>query len=327
MKRMKFTFACLVLASVLTAGLFAGCGEQHTHTLTRVPAQQSYCKREGNIEYWKCDECGKYFADEAAQEEISLEETVLPYQHKLQYVEAVAADGVFSYGSIAHYKCSACGALFADKDGTQPIEEAEVYEQKKFDLTEARIYSTPTNQTVRVFAKDGETKRDLAVTADNFVLRVFLGWEGADPSELTQSIGGRVNLNIDTEANIASGKWMSFRLGYDSRGGYFHFSDQNVTYFDKIEDGGKLMLAIREQSGLYVTLVHIGGIMMAYAEDLQGNAIYLGSTQGFGASALVKCTLGVHQSYYATEQHPAVLKEGVLLLGATDPAALAPAKD
>ena len=81
------------------------------------------------------------------------------------------------------------------------------------------------------------------------------------------------------------------------------------------------MLAIREQSGLYVTLVHEGGTVTAYAEDLQGNLILIGATQGFGATALEKCTLGAHAGYYATEEHPAVLKDGVLLLGTTDPAA------
>lgn len=326
MKKLRVISICCVLASIFLAFVFSSCSEQgalHTHTLTRVPAQQSYCLKEGNIEYWKCDECGKYFADEAAQEEISLEETVLPFKHRPVYVEGQEADGIFSCGSISHYRCSACGALFADEAATQPIDESDVYEQKTFTLTEARITNTASSaQTVRVYADYEEEYYDLAVTESTFVLRVFLGWEGADINDVGQNIGGRVNLNIDTEENIASGKWMSFRIGYNAQGGYAYFSDTGERYFMDMENGGKLTLAIRENAGLYVTLVRSGGTMTAYAEDLDGNLIMIGESRSFGTSALVKCTLGVHQNYYATEEHPAVLKDGVLVIGSTDPSSV-----
>ena len=208
MKKLRVISICCVLASIFSAFVFSSCSEQgalHTHTLTRVPAQQSYCLKEGTIEYWKCDECGKYFADEAAQEEISLEETVLPFKHRPVYVEGQEADGIFSCGSISHYRCSACGALFADEAATQPIDESDVYEQKTFTLTEARITNTASSaQTVRVYADYEEEYYDLAVTESTFVLRVFLGWEGDDINDVGQNIGGRVNLNIDTEENIVN---------------------------------------------------------------------------------------------------------------------------
>ena len=47
------------------------------HSLTSVNAKAPTCTEGGNIEYWHCTKCGKYFADEAGSNEISLESTVL----------------------------------------------------------------------------------------------------------------------------------------------------------------------------------------------------------------------------------------------------------
>lgn len=322
MKRVLAIAAALF--SALAAGSFAGCAPQHEHTLTHVSAQQSYCQRQGNIEYWVCDECGKYYADEAATQEIALEDTVLPYHHQLEFVEAVTSDDVFSCEAVAHYECDVCGAYFADEEGAQPIDEADIFTTKTFALTDATITDTASSaQTVRVFAVNGEENLELAVTERKFVMRVFLGWEGLDFGEIMASVGvgARVNLNIDTQGNLDSGRWMSFRIGCNSQGCYAYFSDGKEIYFDTLTGGAALTDAMVEQSGLYVTIVRNGGLMAAYADDLAGNAVLISSSSGFTDTALVKCTLGVHQGYYASEEHPAVLKEGVLVIGTTDPAA------
>ncbi len=57
----------------------------HAHTLTAVPAKASTCTVKGNIDYWYCTECDKYFSDAEAKTEISKEKTELPLaQHKTQ---------------------------------------------------------------------------------------------------------------------------------------------------------------------------------------------------------------------------------------------------
>ena len=46
------------------------------HKLTHVEAKAATYTAEGNIEYWTCEKCGKYFADEACTQEITQEQTV-----------------------------------------------------------------------------------------------------------------------------------------------------------------------------------------------------------------------------------------------------------
>lgn len=45
--------------------------------LVNVPAKAATTSAEGNIEYWHCGGCGKYYKDAAAQEEIKQEDTVI----------------------------------------------------------------------------------------------------------------------------------------------------------------------------------------------------------------------------------------------------------
>ena len=323
MRTKKFFAIGMALAVMLTAGLAAGCDAAHEHTLTHVRARQPGCEEQGNIEYWVCDECGKYFSDEGATQEIAQEDTVLAYRHQLEYHDAVAADGVFSCDSIAYYVCTVCGKYFADEAATQEIAEADVFTVKTFELTDASISDTSSaNQTRGVYAVSEGENLDLAVTERNFVLRVFLGWEGAVfTEEMTEGNGARVNLNIDTEENLANGKWASFHIGYDRRGGYACFKNESVVYFSSMTGGGKLTEALNENGGLYIILVREGGTYTAYAEDLDGKYYYLAESESFSDSALVKATFGVHMGYYATAEHPAVLKDGVLAIGTTDPAA------
>lgn len=47
------------------------------HVLQKVPAVEATCTEAGNIEYWSCENCGKFFRDSEGTQEISQEETVV----------------------------------------------------------------------------------------------------------------------------------------------------------------------------------------------------------------------------------------------------------
>ena len=48
------------------------------HNAVKVEAKEPTATEDGNIAYWYCEQCGKYFSDEALTDEIALEDTVLP---------------------------------------------------------------------------------------------------------------------------------------------------------------------------------------------------------------------------------------------------------
>ena len=50
----------------------------HGYKLKHVVTKDATTSEEGNIEYWYCEACGKYFSDNAATKEITQAETVIP---------------------------------------------------------------------------------------------------------------------------------------------------------------------------------------------------------------------------------------------------------
>ena len=81
MKRRKsgIAIAVILVTAMLLTFTLAACGEKpHEHSLTHVDARESTCTSGGNIEYWECTSCGKYFKDADATIEATWGELQLP---------------------------------------------------------------------------------------------------------------------------------------------------------------------------------------------------------------------------------------------------------
>ena len=153
----------LILTLILALCAFAACGDPHEHDLQHFEAKDPTCVKEGNIEYWYCAGCGKYFSDEAAGKEITKEKTVLAATGEHDWSEWVAGEGencetggtlrrscsicgkteeqIFSAGShkleyveqvpstcveagvMAHWHCEMCGKNFADQNAEELLED------------------------------------------------------------------------------------------------------------------------------------------------------------------------------------------------------------
>ena len=75
-KPLKALFAALLPVTLVLSAFFAACADEHEHTLESVPAVAATCTQDGNIAYWHCADCNKYFEDEEASKEITLADTV-----------------------------------------------------------------------------------------------------------------------------------------------------------------------------------------------------------------------------------------------------------
>lgn len=125
------------------------------HTYEKVEAKEATCTQKGNIEYFKCSSCGKYFKSENGQpgEEItdiaSVETEMIPHTfdetifisdgenghyHKCKYCDAHSAaeahnfEESWSSDSEGHYhKCKDCGQK---KDFAQHVFDKQVESEK-----------------------------------------------------------------------------------------------------------------------------------------------------------------------------------------------------
>lgn len=89
--------------------------------VTKTDAVSATCTIDGNIEYWYCADCQKYFSNSSLTREISPENIEIKASgHKITAVEGKDATETEN-GNIPYWYCEKCGTYFADEALTQEI--------------------------------------------------------------------------------------------------------------------------------------------------------------------------------------------------------------
>ena len=91
------------------------------HNAVKTEEKLATCTKDGNIEYWYCDVCKKYFSDAELKNEISFDKTVIPTTgHNLIKIEAKdpTIDGT---GNIEYWYCEVCDKYFSDEKAEHEI--------------------------------------------------------------------------------------------------------------------------------------------------------------------------------------------------------------
>ncbi len=101
------TATCAARAVCQVCGLSYGNVDPDVHSsLQHVERKEATHMAVGNIEYWHCDSCGKYFRDAGAAEEITEEETILPK------LSGHTPDGSgWHRDESSHWNTCACGEI------------------------------------------------------------------------------------------------------------------------------------------------------------------------------------------------------------------------
>ena len=150
------------------------------HELTKTEAKAATCTEAGNVEYYTCSICGKYFSDAEGETEITKEDTVIAMiPHSLSKVEAKKPTHKVT-GNTEHYKCENCGALFLDAEGTQPATSDDVLLKRGWLLEDGEWHYY-----------DGEAENDKGTRRCNAWAQDSVGW-----------------CWLDAEGNITKSKWI-----------------------------------------------------------------------------------------------------------------------
>lgn len=91
------------------------------HNAVKVERKDPTCTEDGNIEYWYCNVCKKYFSDTEFKNEISFDKTVIPATgHNLIKIEAKdpTVDGT---GNVEYWYCEVCDKYFSDEKAEHEI--------------------------------------------------------------------------------------------------------------------------------------------------------------------------------------------------------------
>ena len=105
--------------------------EQLKHAPIRTAAVEPTCTTSGNIEYFYCPNCNKYYKDEKCTQEIGgPDKAFLPANgHSMHHVGRV--EPTYNHaGNIEYWYCSVCRKNFADEQGTQELTGSTILPKK-----------------------------------------------------------------------------------------------------------------------------------------------------------------------------------------------------
>ena len=88
----------------------------HIHEMVKTEAVAATCTKDGNIEYWTCSKCGKYFKDEAGTNEITLEETVIKATGHKPVTDFAKDPTCTEPGLTEGSHCEVCGVILVAQE-------------------------------------------------------------------------------------------------------------------------------------------------------------------------------------------------------------------
>lgn len=147
---------------------------EHVHALEHIDAHTPTCTENGNLEFWRCSECGLLFADAEATMPITINEIDLPGAHRFEIISE--KDYVYR-----HSKCAGCGSenleIFCE-----PYEDEEInggFERFEHGFVRCEANADASAVTVKAYTSEQPLTAIFAEYDEDgrFVRAVFLDLE------------------------------------------------------------------------------------------------------------------------------------------------------
>lgn len=174
---------------------------KHVHNMKAVSAGEATCLDEGNIAYWYCDECGKYFRDADGGQEITLSDTVVAAKGHSYGAWQVVTAATTSATGIKKHECTVCGKV---ETATIPVIQETTTENM---TTEEGTTEKVTTEDVTTETTQKETTEDASAEEDGTTGDVTaeptteLTEEDTTIDKTTEAMTGEME---DTESTISS---------------------------------------------------------------------------------------------------------------------------
>ena len=179
------------------------------HKLEAVAEVPTTCEEPGVRAHYACATCGELFLDAEGERPADEDALAIPaLGHKLEQVVAVAPT-IDKEGVEAHYRCTVCGKLYWDAEGTKKVEHADDLVVKKLEAVTVTFDDciVPKDDQVSVRLEKGGVISPDDIPADpSYEGYTFLGWFLFD--EATQIWGDQFDPEAPVTHDVLVGaKW------------------------------------------------------------------------------------------------------------------------
>lgn len=136
MKKSYSVMVAIVLIASMSVLAFAACvtDDECRHSAMQcIDAIDATCIENGNIEYWYCPDCGKYYSDEMGEHAINIDDTVIVATGEHDWGEWVTdSESSCTTGGTRHRVCNVCGER---QDETLPVGKHDLNFVKAVEAT------------------------------------------------------------------------------------------------------------------------------------------------------------------------------------------------
>lgn len=169
------------------------------HSLIKTEAIPAKCTENGNIAYWYCSNCNKYFADENATTEISLEDTVIPATGHTIVIDPAISATYEHTGLTEGSHCSVCGIVIKAQNVIPKLEKTEYVITYHIANNDTYLQSLDIeNSNPNVYTSEEGLKLS-NLNVDGYIFDGWYDGEGAN-GELVKNIPSGTTGNLDLYA-------------------------------------------------------------------------------------------------------------------------------
>lgn len=194
--------------------LVPGGSNVHTHTMTATAAKAATCTENGNIAYWYCSSCEKYFTDKDGNNVVSQADTVIKAKGHTIVIDAAVDPTYDSTGLTEGSHCSTCKAVLKKQEVIPTLQKTEysiTYHISNGD--EYLAQQTIQNDNPTTYTSEQGVSKFANPSVPGYQ---FLGWydlPSGDAAENIKSIPAGTTGNIDLYA-----RWekLSYKVNFSS---------------------------------------------------------------------------------------------------------------
>ena len=190
-------------------------GNKHTHEMTEYPEKAATCTEDGNIHYWYCSSCDKYYTDAEGNNEVSQNDTVIKSKGHVVVIDPAVEPTYESTGLTEGSHCSVCHKVLQAQEVIPKLQKTEysiTYHISNGDEYLAKQNIDNSENPTTYTSEDGVTK----FSNPSVPGYQFEGWYDLPSGEAAENIK---EIPVGTTGNIdlyAKWKKLPYEVSFSS---------------------------------------------------------------------------------------------------------------